>query len=169
MYVQPLYNTVGQCFPKLNNVIQQLWFQYWLNCFENLSQIQTRMELCTAALFIIAKILKKTGYPSTEECISKVGYNHVKVSRICHPKICLSGIRIVQSNEKKPKQNRNLRKLRSDWPFVKDIYKRQISYLRAYPLCTRNRRIIKTQRTYQWRGPDLNLQQSYASLLCFAW
>ena len=67
-----------------------------VNCFENLSQIQTRMQLCTAALFIIAKKLKKkSGYPSIHGSISKVGYIHDKMSRICHPKICLSGIRII--------------------------------------------------------------------------
>lgn len=167
MYIQPLCNTVGQCFPKLNNVIQQSCFQYWLKCFENLSQIQTRMELCTAALFIIAKILKKTGYPSTDECISKVGYIHIKVSRICHPKIRLSGIRIIQSNEKK--KNTGISEKEVIALLWRTFTKEKSPYLRAYPLCTRNRRIIKTQRTYQWRGPDLNLQKSYASLLCFAW
>ena len=54
------------------------------------------MQLCTAALFILAKKLKKkSGYPSIDENISKVGYFHDKMSRICHPNICLSGIKII--------------------------------------------------------------------------
>ena len=91
-------------FSKAKQWNPTVMLSYWLNCFENLSQIQTRMEFCTAALFIKAKILKKPGYPSTYECICKVGYIHVKVSRICHPKICLSGMRIIQSIEKKKKE-----------------------------------------------------------------
>ena len=37
------------------------------------------MDLCIAALFKIVKNLKKSGYSSTDECISKLG--HVKASR----------------------------------------------------------------------------------------
>ena len=66
-----------------------------VNCFEILSQIKTRMQLCTAALFITAKNLKKKlRYPSIDENISKVGYIHDKM-RICHPNIYLSAIRII--------------------------------------------------------------------------
>ena len=56
--------------------------------------MQTKMQLHTVALLIIAKNLTKLGYPSIDECISKVRYIDFKVIRIYHPKICLI-IRIV--------------------------------------------------------------------------
>ena len=66
-------------------------------------QKQTRMQLCTAALFIMAKNLKKSGYPSLDDCTSKVEYIHIKASRIHHANICLSGIRIISISFKKRK------------------------------------------------------------------
>ena len=91
------------------------------------------MKLCTAALFIIGKNLNKSGYPSIDECTSKVGYIHVRANRIYHPKICLSGIRDISVSLKKKKKNRNLRKLYGDSSVVKDIYNREISIFKGCP------------------------------------
>ena len=45
--------------------------------------------------FLMAKNLKISGCPSVDEYISKLGHIHIKGSRMCHPKICLFGIRII--------------------------------------------------------------------------
>ena len=98
MHVQPLCYTIWQFFPKLNKShvgIQQSCFQYSGNCFENLCPNANKDAIMHSSTFIMAKNLKKSGYPSKDECISKLGYIHVKASRICHPKICLSDIRII--------------------------------------------------------------------------
>ncbi len=98
MHVQPHCKTIWQFFPKLNKShvgIQQSCFQHLGNCFENLCTKANEDAIMHNSTFIMAKNLKKSGYPSKDECISKLGYIHVKASRICHPKICLSGKRII--------------------------------------------------------------------------
>lgn len=99
--VQPLFLCWAVFSKKAKQCNPTIMFSMMTPNALKIYMIKTRMELCTAALFITAKILKKPGYPSTDECISKVGYIHVKVSRICYPKICLSGIRLFSLMKKK--------------------------------------------------------------------
>ena len=111
------------------------------------------------------KNLKKSGYPSIDECISKLGQVHVRVSRICLPKICLSGVGYLSQYQKK------FQKTKQPFPFCEGHLSKEISIFKGCPLlCTR--RIIKT---HVWRGPDLDLQTViyffivFCVITCHSW
>lgn len=76
-----------------NNCVSSVY----ATALKNDVQIKTSMRLCTAVLFVMAKTIKKLGYPLVDECLSKWGYIQKKGSRTCHSKIRFFGMRIVLS------------------------------------------------------------------------
>ena len=81
-HARPLYSTVGQFSLKLNKphlgIRQSLFPVIKKMLWKIHAQMQTKMDLCTAALSIIVKNLKAS-----------------RVGRVGHSKICLSGVRII--------------------------------------------------------------------------